>query len=898
MRVIERERADAQFLQDADLRFRIVMRSFHDSLEALRAVNLLFVASGDVTREEFDAFAGPLSQAHPETRAVIFHRLVVDADRDAFEAARRKIFPSYQITEQGPGGLVRAPRRPVYLVVDYLVPYKGNEIILGYNVFSYLPQRELFKRAIETGQAGASGVMPLMQIGGGPGLVIVMPVYRPGATLADPAARAAAVIGDTAVSLDLAGLLQRNLDQAGVLAQPGIALDVRGIDHLASHAYRFGAYAAPLPWWRQWFGAEPRTAQRTIEVAGSRWQLTVRSRKGALPGHVASNAILALSLLLTLVTASYIQARALRTRRIELLVRQRTRALKRAGDALRLYQRAVESSANGIILVDALSGDNRIAYVNPAYERLKGRTAAQLLALRVVDLADEGPDEPGMQEMLNAMRERRAGHAVVRQRGLNGRARYSEVYIAPVNRPDGVIDHFVLSVYDVTTAKRYEEELERRARYDSLTGLANRAQLKDRLEQAMSFAAADGAPLWTVALDLDQFRFVNDTLGHGMGDQLLRQAAPRIAQALPRTDTVARTGGDEFVLILTGCRDERSAATTVRRVLDALAEPLVLGGQTLVVTGSAGVAAFPGDGQDAETLIKHAEVAMYRAKEAGRNTVQFYRPAMTARALERLELEGALRHALAHGEFELHYQPQVDVASGQVVGMEALLRWRHPRLGLVQPERFIGLAEETGLIVPIGAWVLRTAALQNRAWQRAGYGPLRIAVNMSARQFAEPGLAREVAAVLAESGLAPDSLEVEVTESLVMTDAEAAIATMHELKAMGVAMSIDDFGTGYSSLSYLKRFPVDVLKIDRSFVHDLAGDSADAAMVDAIISLARGLRLRVIAEGVETCAQLDYLRDQGCDLVQGYLYSRALPVAEAEQLLRAGRRVEPNTAAA
>jgi EAL domain-containing protein (putative c-di-GMP-specific phosphodiesterase class I) len=312
-----------------------------------------------------------------------------------------------------------------------------------------------------------------------------------------------------------------------------------------------------------------------------------------------------------------------------------------------------------------------------------------------------------------------------------------------------------------------------------------------------------------------------------------------------------------------------------------------------VITSSAGVAGYPGDGDDAETLIKHAEIAMYRAKESGRNTIQFYTPAMTARARERLELEGALRRAVARGEFELYYQPQVDLASGCVIGLEALIRWHHPQLGLVHPERFIALAEETGLIVPIGAWALRTACFQSRAWQSAGLAPPRIAVNLSARQFAEPDLREVIAGVLAESGLAPACLEIEVTESLMMTNAEAAIGTMHALKAMGIGLSIDDFGTGYSSLSYLKRFPADVLKIDKSFVHDLAGSPDNGAMVSAIIALARGLHMRVVAEGVETQAQLDYLRAEGCDYVQGYLYSRAVPVAEIERILREGRCFTP-----
>jgi diguanylate cyclase (GGDEF)-like protein/PAS domain S-box-containing protein len=590
-----------------------------------------------------------------------------------------------------------------------------------------------------------------------------------------------------------------------------------------------------------------------------------------------------------MVAAGYVQSRAQRTRRIEHQVRERTAALKRASDALRLYQRAIESSANGILLVSATRPGWPIEYANPAYERLRGRSARELVGQRLADLVSAAPQQPAFEELACAMRERRAGQALLRFDDGHGSELFCEMYVAPVNNARGETEHFVMSLYDVTTAKRYEAELEHRARYDELTGLANRVLLVDRLEQAIGFAQADDEPVWVAAIDLDQFRFVNDTLGHQAGDQLLQLLAPRISAALQRTDTVARTGGDEFVLVLPGYRDERQAAAAVRAVLDALAQPLSLHGQALVVSGSAGVAAYPGDGQDAATLIKQAELAMYRAKEAGRNTVEFFRPTMTARAHERLELEGALRHAVADGQFELHYQPQVDLASGRVVGLEALIRWRHPRFGTVHPDRFIALAEETGLIVPIGAWVLRTACMQNQAWQLAGFGPLRIAVNLSARQFAEPGLVDAIGTVLSDSGLAPECLEIEVTESLMMADVEVALDTMHALKSMGIGLSIDDFGTGYSSLSYLKRFPVDVLKIDRSFVHDLAAGEEDAAMVDAIISLARGLHMRVIAEGVETPAQLAYLREQGCDEVQGFLYSRALPVPEVEQILRNGR---------
>ncbi len=474
----------------------------------------------------------------------------------------------------------------------------------------------------------------------------------------------------------------------------------------------------------------------------------------------------------------------------------------------------------------------------------------------------------------------------------------SDVYIAPVRGADGTVSQFVVTVYDVTTAKRYEAELARHAHYDTLTGLANRALLTDRIERAIAAAltTATRAPVWVVLLDVDHFKLINDTLGRRAGDDALRRVATRIRRTLRPLDTAARVGGDDFVLVLCGCGDERQAATRIQQVRDAVAEPLQLGDQHVVFGCSAGVAAWPADGADADTLVKHAEIAMYRAKSDGSNAVQFYAPHMNAQAFDRLALESALRHALREEQFTLHFQPQVDLVSGRVVGTEALIRWRHPLLGTVQPERFIGLAEETGLIVPIGAWVLQTACRQNRHWQRDGLGPLRIAVNLSARQFAEPDLVTSVERVLRETGLSPGSLEIELTESMMMGDIESAIHTMECFKRMGVTLSIDDFGTGYSSLQYLKRLPVDVLKIDRSFVQDMVGSADGAALVDAIISLAHGLRLHVIAEGVETIAQLDFLRGAGCDQVQGHVYSRPQTVERIEALLRAGH-IEPNPGA-
>jgi len=392
--------------------------------------------------------------------------------------------------------------------------------------------------------------------------------------------------------------------------------------------------------------------------------------------------------------------------------------------------------------------------------------------------------------------------------------------------------------------------------------------------------------VWVVALDLDHFKYVNDSLGHAARDRLLRKAGERIAGVLQPGDTAARTGDDEFVLLLAEREDEGQAMATVSEVLQAVARPFTEDGQRIHLGCSAGVAGFPGDGQDAETLLRHAEIALYRAKQEGRNTVRFYLPGMNERAHERLALVDAMREALRDGQFELHYQPQVALASNRVVGVEALIRWRHPQRGVVRPDVFIALAEETGLIVPIGTWVLEQACRQAVRWRAAGGGALRMGVNLSPRQFREEGLAASVRRVLDESGLPPACLELELTEGVVMDDPERAAGAMRELKAMGVRMAIDDFGTGYSSLSYLRRFPVDVLKVDQSFVRDIEHDKGSAAMVAAIVSLAHELGIGVIAEGVETAAQRDFLRARGCDEVQGYLYSRPLPAQELAGLLR------------
>ncbi|OWW20711.1 EAL domain-containing protein [Noviherbaspirillum denitrificans] len=443
--------------------------------------------------------------------------------------------------------------------------------------------------------------------------------------------------------------------------------------------------------------------------------------------------------------------------------------------------------------------------------------------------------------------------------------------------------------------RKYAQQLEYHAGHDILTGLPNRALLQDRLNQAIAYASRYCYSVWVLFVDLDRFKFVNDSLGHKAGDIVLNSVAARLQAAVRESDTVARLGGDEFVLVLPERLDERLTTTVVQRIMDAVAEPLVVDGHEFFLGCSTGVAVYPTDGDDPETLIKNADIAMYRAKESGRNNFQFYTAAMNERLLERLRIESDLRNALERNEFVLHYQPQIDLETGRTVGMEALIRWQHPSLGMIPPLRFIGLAEETGLIVPIGEWVLRTACAQAAAWQRAGLGPLRVGVNLSARQFAQHDLVNVIAGTLQETGLAPHLLELELTESLVMTDVDRAIGLLGELKALGVQLSLDDFGTGHSSLSYLKRLPIDALKIDQSFVRDITLTPDDAAIVASIISLAHNLRRHVIAEGVETHEQLIYLQNHGCNEMQGYYFSKPVPPDVFERLLRQDTRTPAST---
>src|SRR6266852_4556684 len=459
---------------------------------------------------------------------------------------------------------------------------------------------------------------------------------------------------------------------------------------------------------------------------------------------------------------------------------------------------------------------------------------------------------------------------------------------APIHDRVGRVTGAVIVFHDVSAARAMSVKMTHSAQHDVVTNLPNRLLLNDRITQSIALALRQNKSLAVIFLDLDRFKYINDSLGHETGDKLLRSVSKRLLASVRGSDTVSRQGGDEFVILLSEISHPEDAAKSAKKILLSLSAPHSIAGQDLHIDGSIGISVYPEDGKDAETLIKNADTAMYHAKGTGRNNFQFFKGDMNLRAVERQSLESSLRHALEREQFLLHYQPKVNLDTGEITGVEALIRWQHPDRGLLSPGRFIPIAEDCGLIVQIGRWVLREACRQTREWQDAGSLRLPIAVNVSALEFRDPGFVDSVRTVLQETGLEARYLELELTEGVLLEDGQSTAAVLQELKKMGVHLAVDDFGTGYSSLSYLQQFPIDVLKIDQSFVQHITGNPDDSPIVSAIIDMGKNLKQRVIAEGVETQGQLAFLQAQRCAEGQGYLFSRPLAAAQFAYLLETG----------
>jgi len=559
---------------------------------------------------------------------------------------------------------------------------------------------------------------------------------------------------------------------------------------------------------------------------------------------------------------------------------------KRQEEELRLAAKVFDTSNEAFLVTDA---DNNIRSVNRAFCETTGYSAEEVLGRNPRLLSSGHHDKTFYRQMWEALNSQGYWQGEIYDRRKSGEIYPKWTRINVVKDDQGRVVNHVAVFSDISDRKALEERLQFLAQHDHLTGLPNRNLLRLRLEQAVESAMERGAgginPVALLLLDLDHFKTINDSLGHHAGDQLLRTVVKRLKNILRESSTLCRQGGDEFLIVLPQAQDLARVSRAAETVLAALATPFEVDGHPLSITGSIGISLAPDDGSDFDTLLKKADTALVHAKQSGRNAYRFFTEAMNVSTLERLTLQQRLHQALERQELVLYYQPQLDLASGRVVGVEALLRWRTPE-GLVPPGKFIPLAEETGLIVPMGAWVIQEACRQARTWLDAGLPPMTMAVNLSALQFHRDNLLITVGDALSAASLPAASLELELTESILIQDAEATLATLKAMNAMGVLLSIDDFGTGYSSLAYLKRFTVDKLKIDQSFVRDITSDGDSAAIVRAVVQMASSLKLKTIAEGVETESQAAALRATGCDEVQGYLYARPMPAAECEAYLR------------
>ena len=561
-----------------------------------------------------------------------------------------------------------------------------------------------------------------------------------------------------------------------------------------------------------------------------------------------------------------------------------------------LLNSVVNTAADGIMVIDETG---RLEFVNAAVERMFGWRPLELIgrnfdSLLVPRAKAQGNSPSSGLDMNNLAQSVGVGREV--------KAKRRDETLFPMEltlgemRVDGKIKYACI-MRDVSERKSAEERIHQLAHYDKLTGLPNRALFSQLLEQALAEAKYSKKHVAVLFIDLDRFKLINDSLSHDAGDAVLKQVARRLTESQLKRNTIARFGGDEFVVLMRDCNIPTDAAEEAQRLLTAIAQPMPLEGQEYHLTASIGISASPSDGENAQTMLKNADIAMYRAKEHGKNNYQFYSAQMNLHSFERLVLERFLRHALEQDEFRVFYQPKIDLVSGRLTGMEALLRWMHPGMGMISPVKFIPLAEETGLIVPIGAWVLKAACAQNKIWAEQGLARLRVAVNLSARQFAQDDLHATILNVLEETGLDPELLELEITESVTMDNPEHAAELLRKLKALGIKLAIDDFGTGYSSLSYLKRFPIDNVKIDRSFIKDIPHDGDDVAITQAVIAMAHSLGLKVIAEGVESEEHVTFLRDHRCEEAQGYLFGAPMSAEDFTDLIaKCGSGVLPRAA--
>ncbi len=914
----------------------------HDYEQVLAGAAGLFAASPAVSRGQFAAYvrALRLEGKYPGIQGVGFAELIPPRDKSRQIARiRAEGFPDYAIFPAG--------RRDIYTAIIYLEPFDWrNRRAFGYDMYSEPVRRAAMDLARDEDRTRISGKVRLLQEtkqNPQAGFLMYLPVYRPGALHRTVAERRANLVGWVYAPFRMNDLMAGILRQGYGEIRAAMQLEIYDGDDLAAKRDPVGPMFDSNG---RTGGADSAFhAVKQLSLFGHPWTVVVNSqpsfdarRDSDKAAFVAAAGTIG-SLLLTWVVWLLVMGQA----RAEAMAERMTYELRQSETRQRKLNRALRllSDCNGALvraedeyklLVEICRlcverGGYLMAWVGyPEQDEARhvrpmaqsGYESGYLDGIDVTWADTErgrGPtgtairtgatqinqnvlSNPSMAPWRQAAIDRgyRSSVALPLIGGdakalgaLTMYAREADAFddeeIRLLEELAGDLAYGIASLRTRAAHELAKEKVAFLADFDALTRLPNRLLLRDRFERAVVAATREQSEIAMLYLDLDNFQRINDSLGHELGDKVLVAAAQRLRQALPPTETISRLGGDEFVILLSGLRDAPGVVGVADAIGAAFAEPVNIDGHMLNLSFSIGISLFPGDGEDFDTLLKCADIAVNNAKESGRNTYRFFTRAMNAQLLEQMKLTAGLQGALTNREFVLHYQPQVDIRSGRIIGAEALIRWQHAQDGLVPPGVFIPLAEQSGHIVPIGAWVLDEACRQAKAWQDRGWPPLVVAVNLSALQFKHGDVLELVAATLAATGLPPDRLELELTESILLQDVEATVKTLHGLKSLGVKLSIDDFGTGYSSLSYLKRLAVDKLKIDQSFVRDMLSDGDGAAIVKAIIQLGHILQLEVIAEGVETDEQLAFLDASGCDEVQGYLFSRPVPAERFAQLM-------------
>ena len=884
----EQQRLQSRFERDARYLSSLLLKRFANYTDVLQAAERVMVAAPDLDDEGFHQFALPWLARFEGIQGIGWMPLTPDAQRKTFEAAARRALGSadFAIRDRGPNKqLSPSPQRAEYYPIRYIAPLENNRRALGLNVQSIPASAEALARSRADGKAAATQAFELTQETESKLGVVIYQRTSPGQTTprADGFVFVALRVEDAVNSI-----LQRN-------AINGIAYCLAELNPDDARGRRLSGLD-PCPTADEAGPAGLTPWVEDFDFGGRAWTLRFVAEPSYATLHRGWEAwtILAVGLLSTGMLGAFLLSSTGRARRIEELVRQRTAELAETSRRLSA-KKAMLTHAERIAQLGSWEADPDTG---------KGHWSEELFSILRVPRSQEGKlanllaalhpdDQPRLQQAFDDVAQGMAGASFdVRLRwGDQGEAQ--RIVHFTIEAGLGLNNGKTLrgTVQDVTANRAAEAHIHYLAHYDGLTGLPNRSLWISRADQALAIARRNQLQAGVLFLDLDNFKKINDTLGHPVGDRLLSAAAQRLALCLREEDVLARLGGDEFVVLLPQLSHTQDAAVVARKLIASLIRPFDIDGQELSISTSIGIALHPADGNDVDQLLKHADTAMYDAKSAGRNDFRFFTPDMNARAYARLMLENALRHALERHELELDYQPQWAMPGQRLIGVEALVRWNHPERGRIPPGEFIPLAEETGLIEAIGDWVLHEAARQQAAWQAAGLPPLTIAINISALQFRRPGFVDRVRQVFADAGVSPRSFELELTESALMQPSAEIEAQFTRLRRLGIGLALDDFGTGYSSLVYLKRLPLTRLKIDRSFVQDLPGDAEDAAIATATLSIARDLGLEVVAEGVETEAQRDFLLQRQCPIMQGYLFARPLRAADITALLAAPAEV-------